>query len=183
MLIKYNLNILISFAFLSLGLAATICNDCPIFWTDATHVGMGCLYFNTSRPASWIEAQRSCLAAHAGAHLVEILNQEQQDYMVMKAEEIFALTQNNNFVLPRNWWIGLTDEAKERKFYWPYSFKEVNFTAWARGYPKNDLNSNYVHLSYNADYQWNDVEEKGIKANDEGSHHNYPICQLILSEE
>ena len=115
MFVKYNL--FISLAFLSLGLAITNCSDCPIYWTDATHVGMGCLYFNVSGPTSWIEGQRSCGAAHAGAHLVEILNQEQQDYMVMKAEEIFELTENEHRGPPRNWWIGLTDEVTDGKFY------------------------------------------------------------------
>ena len=185
MFVKYNL--LISLAFLSLGLAITNCSDCPMYWTDATHVGIGCLYFNTSRPTSWIEAQRSCEAAHDEAHLVEILNQEQQDYMVMKAEEISYLTwtgdpRAQNPRRLRNWWIGLTDEVTDGKFYWPYSLKEVNFTAWARGDPKNDLHHNYVHLTSNSDFQWSNLNLNGMK-HDEEMTYNFPICQLLLTKE
>ena len=111
--------------------------------------------------------------------------------MVMKAKEISELTNarpSNNipYGLPRNWWIGLTDEYSEGRFYWPYSLKEVNFTAWARGpeAPKNDLNLNYVHLSLNADYQWSNVNDFGNGGeNAEFTIHNSPICQLILTEQ
>ena len=183
MFVKYNL--LISLAFLSLGLAITNCSDCPMYWTDATHVGIGCLYFNTSRPTSWIEAQRSCEAAHDEAHLVEIQNQEQQDYMVMKAEEISYLTwtgdpRAQNPRRLRNWWIGLTDEVTDGKFYWPYSLEKVNFTAWARGHPKNDLHHNYVYLNSDSDYQWSNMNLNEIN---HPQMNNFPICQLLLNKE
>ena len=186
MFVKYNL--FVSFAFLSLGLAITNCSDCPIYWTDATHVGMGCLHFNASVPISWIQAQRSCEASHVGAHLVEILNQEQQDYMVMKAEEISYLTWKGDPTdrrMLRNWWIGLTDEVTEGRFYWPYSLEKVNFTAWARGDPKNDLHHNYVHLNSDSDYQWSVVHGLNINNQNPQNHReiNFSICQLLLTEE
>ena len=51
---------------------------------------------------TWTEAQRFCGSAESyNSHLVEIFNQEQQDYLAMKAFESELLTGSE-----RNWWIG-----------------------------------------------------------------------------
>ena len=104
--------------------------------------------------------------------------------MVMKADEIFELTGNEYLGIPRrlrNWWIGLTDEVTVGRFYWPYSLEKVNFTAWARGYPKNDLHHNYVHLTSDSDFQWSNLNLNGMKH--EEMTYNFPICQLLLTKE
>ena len=60
---------------------------------------------------SWHEAQSFCnLEETNSAHLVEIFNQEQQDYMVKKAFEAESFTLSE-----REWWIGLTDDNSEGK--------------------------------------------------------------------
>merc|ERR1712026_558003 len=51
---------------------------------------------------SWHAAQSFCKSEPAySSHLVEIFNQEQQDYMVMKAFEAESLTGSE-----REWWFG-----------------------------------------------------------------------------
>ena len=76
---------------------------CPKYWTDATHMNMGCLLFNATNAMTWPEAQNYCGNSH-NSHLVEIFSREQQDFMAMKAYESELLTGDE-----RNWWIGLTD--------------------------------------------------------------------------
>ena len=33
---------------------------CPRYWTDATHMGMGCLLFNATTHMTWTGAQNFC---------------------------------------------------------------------------------------------------------------------------
>ena len=62
----------------------------------------GCILFNATSPMTWTEAQRFCGSAESyNSHLVEIFNQEQQDYLTMKAHEAELLTGSES-----NWWIG-----------------------------------------------------------------------------
>ena len=63
---------------------------CPKYWSDATHVNMGCLLYNATTAMTWSEAQKFCHSENS--HLVEIFSQEQQDYAVMKAFESELLT-------------------------------------------------------------------------------------------
>ena len=67
---------------------------------------------------SWHEAQSFCNSISCpnseepnSAHLVEIFNQEQQDFMVMKAFEAESFTLSE-----REWWIGMTDDNSEGIF-------------------------------------------------------------------
>ena len=75
----------------------------------------GCLLFNATEAMSWHEAQSFCNSISCpnseepnSAHLVEIFNQEQQDFMVMKAFEAESFTLSE-----REWWIGMTDDNSE----------------------------------------------------------------------
>ena len=61
-------------------------SKCPKYWTDATHMNMGCLLFNATNAMTWPEAQNYCGNSH-NSHLVEIFSREQQDFMAMKARE------------------------------------------------------------------------------------------------
>merc|ERR1712156_960920 len=55
---------------------------CPKYWVDATHVDMGCLLFNATEAMSWHAAQSFCKSEPAySSHLVEIFNQDQQDFL------------------------------------------------------------------------------------------------------
>ena len=49
---------------------------CPSGWVDARVAGMGCLLFgDLTRP--WLQAAQFCPFLHSGAHLLEILSEEE----------------------------------------------------------------------------------------------------------
>ena len=159
--------ILISLLVLLILLESIHGSPCPKYWTDATHVGLGCLFFNTTTKMTWPEAQISCASENNHGHLVEIFNQEQKNFLVYKAFEIEALTG-----MGRYWWIGLTDETFEGRWIWPYSLKEAEFFAWNTGQPSCGTNCNYVALYYGHDYKWDDIISNGSNL--------YPLCQIAV---
>ena len=138
---------------------------CPKYWTDATRVNLGCLLFDVSTEKSWLDSENFC-GKNFSAHLVEIFNEEQQEYIMMKAFELELITGK-----ARYWWLGLTDESFEGRWYWSHSLVEANFTAWkSSSYPRNNTSYNFAEL-YRGQYDWIDV------ANPAGGV--YPICQLF----
>ena len=77
---------------------------------------------------SWHEAQNFCNSISCpnseepnSAHLVEIFNQEQQDFMVMKAFEAESFTLSE-----REWWIGMTDDNSEGIFLTYENLSKIN---------------------------------------------------------
>ena len=77
--------------------------NCPRYWIDASHVNLGCLLFNATSPLLWIEAENFCGGSGNSAHLVEIFDEYQQDFLVAEALQSELLTGQS-----RPWWIGLT---------------------------------------------------------------------------
>ena len=141
-------------------------NPCPQHWTDATHVNLGCLLFNVTNPGSWLEGQDSCAKNH-NSHLVEIYNQEHQDYLEMKAYEIELFSGGGRY-----WWIGLSDEGSEGRWFWMHSLQEANYTSWTQGYPRNVTEFNFAAMICLEDfnYHWTDVPNH---------EPNFPICQFF----
>ena len=138
---------------------------CPKYWTDATRVDLGCLLFDVSTERSWLDSENFC-GKNYSAHLVEIFNEEQQEYIMMKAFELELITGN-----ARWWWLGLTDESFEGRWYLSHSLVEANFTAWkSSSYPRNNTSYNFAELLIR-NYELVDV------VNDAGGV--YPICQLF----
>ena len=86
--------------------------DCPENWTSASSVGLGCLLFDTNSPKAWLESLDFC-KDNQNSHLIEIFNEQHQEYIMAKALEIGIETGKK-----RNWWIGLTDEESERDWKW-----------------------------------------------------------------
>ena len=52
------------------------------------------LSFNTKLAMTWYEAERFCNLTNS--HLVEIFNQTQQDFLVMRAYELEVITAENH---------------------------------------------------------------------------------------
>merc|ERR1712080_92809 len=61
----------------------TIANPCPHDWVQATWVSMGCLKLNTTTDLTWYEANLYCQQIE-NASLVEIQNEEQHEFLIMR---------------------------------------------------------------------------------------------------
>ena len=70
--------------------------NCPGYpWIDATNmaspnVNLGCIRFYGTQKMTWIEAENFCRSQNA--HLIEILNSEQQSFLAGHANEILEDT-------------------------------------------------------------------------------------------
>ena len=120
---------------------------------------------------SWHEAQSFCNSKDTNsAHLVEIFTQEQQDYMEMKAYESELLTGRE-----REWWIGLTDDNSEGRWFWINSLQVAEFLPWGVWQPDGDEMANFGAMFAGFGYRWTDetsaFEYRG------GAH---PICQFHI---
>ena len=97
-------------------------------------MNLGCLGFVKSRqPARNAEAFCTSL----GSHLVEIFNQDQQDFIKQKAEVIGEAEFNGGY-----WWIGLKREHFSSTWKWIYSNQLPNYTSWANREPHNYIGRN-----------------------------------------
>ena len=156
-----------TFVFLVANLLLTFgnCSNCPEFWLDASLEGLGCLSFNTSLALTYSEAKDMCKRIHYAGHLVEILSEDQQEYMVKITQ---ALEESTGSVY--NWWIGLTDEDTEGQWHWSYSENEAGYTGWCPDFePSNNPTVNCARLLPN-EYCWTETS---------CMIPHYPICQVI----
>ena len=64
------------------SLATVKAVDCPNGWVDGSSVEMGCLGYYSNYFINWTEAQDYCNNLPHDSHLVEIKNQDQQDFLV-----------------------------------------------------------------------------------------------------
>ena len=124
--------------------------DCPSGWVDGSSVGMGCLgYYPTG--FNWTEAQDFCSQKPHDSHLVEIKNQDQQDFLVslLLSGEINAITMFIGLFKPPN---------GHRNWTWAWSMESANFTSWYPSEPTGDGNFAFIHQDYG--YNWLDTDEK-----------------------
>ena len=70
----------------------------------------------------------------------------------------------------RHWWIGLTDEASEGRWYWSYSLKIADYFPWGVWQPDGGIEADFVCLYSGFTYAWSD-ETPTFSA--------YPVCQFI----
>ena len=61
------------------------------------------------------------------------------------------------------------DESSEGRWYWTYSLKVANFTAWAKNEPDGGFLGEYAILKA-GEYSWDDVAPNSTA---------YPICQFF----
>ena len=93
-------------------------------WIDGTHLDLGCLGYVRSRLVAR-DAEEFC-ATSLDSHLVEIYNQDQQDFITQKAKQIRNETSYGGF-----WWIGLKRARNSSTWKWIYSNQAPNYTSWA----------------------------------------------------
>merc|ERR1719507_2393721 len=55
--------------------------NCLDGWVDGSSVEMGCLYFNTTDPMTWLESVQSCKAGTTNGYILEILSPQQMDFV------------------------------------------------------------------------------------------------------
>ena len=122
-------------------------------WIDGTQYDLGCLgYVKSTKPFQ--KAETFC--ASLDSHLVEIFNQNQQDFIKQKAQQF-----HNSF------WIGL--KRFDTTWKWINSNQQPNYTAWSPGEPHNNGRTMAVmYRSY--DYNWVDVHGNIFQS--------YSICQV-----
>ena len=111
------------------------------------------------------DAEKFCVSR--GYHLVEIYDQNQQDFIVDKCTEIGPGSSVKGF------WIGLKRTQGTSTWKWLDSDAIPEFTAWGGGEPHEGPNSDllaFLHEVYG--YKWVDMKKS---ANILGK----PICQKL----
>ena len=120
-------------------------NSCPEGWMEATHAGMGCLYFNSTTKVMWEEATSYCQSDEMNASLVEIWTELQLDFVI---SELMFLAQNG---IDDDWWIGATDLGREGHWYWANSLATVGDFIWSSA-PKHGVNFNCAVLENSLEF-------------------------------
>jgi uncharacterized repeat protein (TIGR02543 family) len=95
----------------------------------------------------WDEAKRH--AESLGGHLVTIKDESENRFVADLAREKGV---------SKDFWIGLTDEAKEGEFIW-ITGESLSYTNWNPGEPSNrgvGGEEDYVEIGYQTIYSWND---------------------------
>ena len=137
----------------------------PQYWSDATQVGLGCLYFDTANQMNWLEAQESCKSKADTGHLVEIFSEEQQIFLEAKGFEIEQLTGQQ-----RSWWIGLTYDLFDDFWIWYFSQEAPSYTSWTYDVPSGLEVSNFAYLENGFIFDWYNCSFTCNNIN--------PICQI-----
>merc|ERR1711990_936517 len=137
---------------------------CPDGWGDASFVGMGCLYFNSTEAlSSWDATSSMCQTATPSSTLVEITSEEQMAFIQM---EIGVLADHEG---GRHWWTAGTDVGINGKWFWATSLTPVEDYVWPPGFPDSRDTANCMILystvatGYNIGCDYADA---------------YPICQF-----
>ena len=133
---------------------------CEPGWMDAHLEGLGCLLFGTE-PGTFQDANTFCF--NKSAHLVEVVTEDQMNYMVMELQLLETL-------LGERWyWGGGTDWNREGQWYWAHSLIPIETFVWGKEEPNRGINENYMVFFPKHGYYCADIE------NEYGSP--YPICQ------
>ena len=113
-----------------------------------------------------MEANKYCTFNNS-AHLVEVLTQDQMDFLIMELE--FLETTDG----ARSYWSGGADWNREGQWYWANSLLPVEDFVWHTGQPDGGLNDgNYLDFYSGFNYFGSDHP---------GTGNFYPICQKPMT--
>ena len=135
---------------------------CESGWVDAKDLDLGCLFLGNDY-GTFQDANTFCY--NKSAHLVEILTENQMDFMVMQLQLLQTVTGG------RAYWAGGTDWNREGQWYWAHSLIPIESFVWYKGESQEGTNNNYMVFYPGLGYYCADV----INDWDQG----YPICQKI----
>ena len=143
-------------------------NPCPDNWIRATFVDMGCLYVNRTAAVTWEEANQICQnVENQNAFLVEILTEDQMDFLSM---ELDVISEGEAV----RYWTGGTDTGREGQWFWISSLKEMGDFVWASGKVSSGTKYNCFALVPAFDYLGDDYVCSS-------SYYSiYPICQIYV---
>ena len=136
--------------------------DPDIEWFDAQHLQFGCIGFVKTEMKS-PEAESYCVSR--GYRLVEIYDQNHQDFIVEKCTDIGPGSSEG-------FWIGLKRTSGTSTWKWLDSDVTPEFTAWDFSQPNNgnfELLANAYKVSY---YKWGDLNKQNY-------YYCKPICQKL----
>merc|ERR1711973_23575 len=148
--------------------------SCPSGWILGP-TGMGCVLLQTDA-LTWVEASESCWKNHQQAHLAEIKNEEEKDFLRTLVSEFPDDT-------VYGWWIGATDLNREGSWYWTHSLEPMDFSDWYPDEPNNQHGAENCAMIYGKAvspwmYFWNDYICTTSKYGDDWSV--FSICQRAL---
>ena len=157
--------LVITFFVLYAAFGSEICSsleDPDIEWFDAKHLQFGCIGFVKTEMKS-PEAESCCLSR--GYRLVEIYDQNHQDFIVEKCTDIGPGSSEG-------FWIGLKRTSGTSTWKWLDSKVIPEFTAWLPGEPHNGKYSDLLAFAHSSlSYKWVDMNIKNSGGN--------PICQKM----
>ncbi|XP_046350440.1 pulmonary surfactant-associated protein A-like [Haliotis rufescens] len=157
--------------------------DCPgmkyyVFDHGGCSVTMGFIYSRISKVCfsirttdghmTWPESKLFCKIRKF--RLATVDSKEKYEYTVATIRE------NSRFLTTSNYYIGLSDRAKEGKFVW-IDGTPAHWTKWSPGRPKTDVNRNCVMLGGNAEYNG----ELKFVEKDCGQNRFLWICEKVLT--
>ena len=138
--------------------------DPDIDWFNGHHLGFGCIgLVKTAMTSS--EAENYCVSR--GYRLVEIYDQNQQNFISEKCREIGGPSGN-----AKGFWLGLKRTPGTSTWKWLDSKVIPEFTAWLPGEPHNGNYSDLLAFAHSSlSYKWVDMNIKNSGGN--------PICQKM----
>ena len=170
-MVHFNLIMTLLISYIRFIRTSTYTSECDTSWIDASSVGLGCLWFDTSAK-SYAEATTFC--ENMDSSLIEIETPLQMNFTTEKLKTISETAEWQNFqgYQWKAWWGGATDEAKEGMWTWA-SGKPLSLDSfvWGPGQPSNTENQDYFCFLIDKHYN-----KENFIGND-CSGKNYPLCQ------
>ena len=141
-----------------------------IVWVDGSKAHLGCVGFmKPATPQFGGHAEVACKQENSHAHLIEILNRDQQKFLLKTNrlnDKVKKIVGGKN----SDWWIG-AHLQKRKTWYWSHSKKKVSYIAKIGN--KGSLDKSYshaaLHMSQTSAYWFDDNGHKGYVR---------PLCQI-----